>query len=235
VSGRLEWQISEETSLTSVCLKGPINEDADLEPLAAALRDLLQAPVQAPVQALAQGAVQELVQESVQEPVQEPVQGSVQEPVQESVQEPVQEPVQESVQEPVQGSVAASIDNSLQGSLGIRTRLRLELSGISRINSCGVREWVNFMRSLPPECEVELDRCPPSVVAQLNMISNFAGSARILSVQAPYVCEACGNEENVLLTVTPGVSPEIGARRCRSCGGEMEFDDIQDSYFAFLT
>ncbi len=163
MSGRLEWHISEAASLTLVSLKGPINEDADLEPLAGALRDLFR--------------------DSRAKP----------------------------------------------------TRLRLELSGISRINSCGVREWVNFIRSLPPECAVELDRCPPSVVAQLNMISNFAGSARILSVQAPYVCEACGNEENVLVAVTPGVSPEIGAMRCRSCGGEMEFDDIQDSYFAFLT
>src|SRR5207248_5486228 len=43
----------------------------------------------------------------------------------------------------------------------------LLLDGITRINSCGVREWVNFVRDLHVESLV-FARCSPTVVNQLN-------------------------------------------------------------------
>jgi hypothetical protein len=118
--------------------------------------------------------------------------------------------------------------------LRAKGRVRFDLSGIARINSCGVREWVNFIRALPNGCTVELEKCTPAVVSQLNMISNFAGTARILSVHAPFVCDQCGHEEDVLINVETGKAPKLAEMRCKSCGGPMEFDDVEDSYFSFL-
>lgn len=112
--------------------------------------------------------------------------------------------------------------------------VRFDLSGVARINSCGVREWVNFIRALPQNCDIELEKCTPTVVSQLNMISNFAGAARVISVHAPFVCDSCGSEEDMLVDVAGGQVPELEEARCRSCGGVMEFDDVRESYFAFL-
>ncbi len=122
----------------------------------------------------------------------------------------------------------------LSAELQARLHVRFDLSGIARINSCGVREWVNFIRSLPGTCNIEIEKCTPAVVSQLNMISNFAGNARVLSVHAPFVCDNCGNEEDVLVLIQPGQIPTLEEASCNNCGGPMEFDDVEDSYFAFV-
>jgi hypothetical protein len=155
VNERLHWEIGERDGLTLVSLRGQVNEDVDLEPLARALAG--------------------------------------------------------------------------------RRHVRLELRDIERINSCGVREWVYFMRLLPRACRIDLDECPPAVVSRLNMISNFAGHAQIASVRAPYICETCGHEQGVLVQVERGRRPCLERVSCVSCGGEMKFDDVEDSYFAFLS
>jgi eukaryotic-like serine/threonine-protein kinase len=116
-----------------------------------------------------------------------------------------------------------------------RGKIRFNFSGIDRINSCGVREWVNFVRSFPHSVQLEMEQCTPVVVSQLNMISNFAGEARVLSVQAPFVCDACGHEEDILLRIADGNIPDLESVACPKCHApSMEFDDLEDSYFAFL-
>ncbi len=114
--------------------------------------------------------------------------------------------------------------------------LRFDLSGVKRINSCGVREWVNFMRSIPKTTDVVLENCAPIVVAQINMISNFAGHAKVASVKAPFVCEACGYEEEATINVVPGSRPQFQSRACPKCGKpRLIFDDLEESYFAFMS
>ncbi len=111
--------------------------------------------------------------------------------------------------------------------------IRLDVGGVRRINSCGVREWINFIHAIPPASAVEIENCTPVVVSQLNMINNFVGAAKILSVHAPYVCLSCGREAAVLVDVSGGRSA-LAPVRCSGCGEPMEFDDIEDTYFAFL-
>jgi len=114
--------------------------------------------------------------------------------------------------------------------------LRLELGGVEQINSCGVREWITFVRQLSrARREFELLRCSPAIVRQLNTISNFCGAGSVRSVMLPYYCIACRHEEHRLLELSdvrllPTIEDSVV---CAGCGGVAEFDDIPGSYLAF--
>ena len=121
----------------------------------------------------------------------------------------------------------------------LRRRLRgvvaFQLAEVRRINSCGVREWVNFVRDLPHVTDLSFSHCSPAIVTQLNMIYNFRGNARIRSFYAPYVCEKCGQEEEKLVDVPAQSGGQvIPSFACSSCGATMEFDDLPERYLSFL-
>ncbi|GAB4557602.1 MAG: hypothetical protein Tsb0020_01880 [Haliangiales bacterium] len=120
----------------------------------------------------------------------------------------------------------------------LRGAVIFHLEGIRRINSCGVREWVNFVRDLPDVTELTFTRCSPAIVTQLNMIYNFRGAAQIRSFYAPYVCDHCTAEEDKLLDVKtqfPGGSiSDVPSFTCSRCQHPMEFDDLPERYLAFL-
>lgn len=126
----------------------------------------------------------------------------------------------------------------------LRRRLKgavdFQLAEVRRINSCGVREWVNFVRDLPHVTELTFTRCSPAIVTQLNMIYNFRGDAKIRSFYAPYVCENCNNEAEKLLDVETqfpegGDIREVPSFHCDECNELMEFDDLPERYLSFLS
>jgi hypothetical protein len=125
----------------------------------------------------------------------------------------------------------------------LKRRLRgsvvFHLGEVRRINSCGVREWVNFVRDLPNVGELTFSHCSPAIVTQLNMIYNFRGRARVRSFYAPYICETCHNEEEKLLDVQSqfpdGNSGRVPDFECESCRRTMEFDDLPERYLSFLS
>jgi hypothetical protein len=118
----------------------------------------------------------------------------------------------------------------------LRGTVAFQLAEVRRINSCGVREWVNFVRDLPHVTDLSFSHCSPAIVTQLNMIYNFRGSARIRSFYAPYVCERCGQEEEKLVDVPSPTSGrhELPSFGCSQCGSAMEFDDLPERYLSFL-
>lgn len=81
----------------------------------------------------------------------------------------------------------------------LRGRIAIDLGGVRRFSSAGVREWIHFVRSLPQGTDLSLVGCSPASVTQLNLIDNFRGPARVESFWAPYSCTACGAERQVLL------------------------------------
>jgi hypothetical protein len=116
-------------------------------------------------------------------------------------------------------------------------RVVVDLEGIQRINSCGVREWVQFVRRAPPDSDIRYTRCPPVIVAQANMIANFLGPGHVASFLAPYYCSKCDQATTVLLDVDrdfPEKRPVAPVKKCERCGETLVFDDFEDSYFAFL-
>ena len=111
----------------------------------------------------------------------------------------------------------------------------LNLKGISRINSTGVREWINAIEKVSQAVEISFEDCPPVVVYQMTMIPNFTARAKILSVYAPFYCAECGHQQDILITMD-GFSLDEGLPdvKCGECGEGMEFDDDEESYFYFM-
>jgi anti-anti-sigma regulatory factor len=114
----------------------------------------------------------------------------------------------------------------------------IDLSEIDRINSCGVRDWVNWLTRVEKNgSRVILVECSPSIVAQINLVNNFTGGGVVKSFFAPYFCPNCDREKVLLVEVAEMVGTPTKAPTCRcdECDGVMDFDDMEDSYFAFLS
>jgi len=114
----------------------------------------------------------------------------------------------------------------------------INTADLDRINSCGVRDWVNWLGDLKrKEADYYFVECSPAIMAQVNLVNNFVGSGTILSFYAPYFCSSCDTDKMLLIEVseaaktTPFRAPTC---RCDQCDHTMEFDDIESSYFAFL-
>src|SRR3954447_1947133 len=114
----------------------------------------------------------------------------------------------------------------------------IDLGEIERINSCGVRDWVNWLGKLEGQSTRSvLVECSPAIVAQINLVNNFTGSGVVKSFYVPYFCPEC-DEEKVLLVEASDMGPpphEPPTCRCDECDLVMDFDDMPDSYFAFLS
>lgn len=115
----------------------------------------------------------------------------------------------------------------------------IDVSEIERINSCGVRDWVNWLGKVEKNgAKVILVECSPAIVAQINLVNNFTGQGVVKSFYAPYFCPNC-DLEKVLLVETrdvAGTQPfKAPSCRCDECDGPMDFDDMEESYFAFLS
>ena len=118
----------------------------------------------------------------------------------------------------------------------LKGRVILDMAGIRRINSFGVRELLNFLDELKPRCTLEAERCSTAIVSQLNMLPTFTQRVRVRSVMAPLECPKCGEEGESSVDITPGSrSVPIPARPCAACATTMTLAEPEDRYFAFLT
>src|SRR5262245_48710445 len=124
------------------------------------------------------------------------------------------------------------------GDLAGMTAVVIDVSGVRFMTSFGVARWMKALAATPPSTTKYLAGCPPIFVEQLNMILNFAGSAKILSLFVPYTCARCGAEKDELLDVLAAGSQISDAalpeKPCPQCGGELVFDVINASYLGCL-
>ena len=143
-----------------------------------------------------------------------------------------------SVLEGVLDEQAAPVLAELSAQLSSAASIELDVGGVRRINSLGVRAWVDFMRTLG-ERPITFRRCSPSFVDQLNTVSDFRGHARIESFLAPYVCESSWNVFFEELTVGKDVSAGnfagIDGRPCKECPEPLVFDDLPERFLQFLS
>lgn len=117
-------------------------------------------------------------------------------------------------------------------------RALINLAGVERINSTGTRDWVNWLARLEAKgAQLELVACSPAVVAQLNLVKNFAGKGTVKSFQVPYYCSTCDVKKSLLVNVADmGGAPPYKPPPCYcdKCESPMAFDDMPGAYFAFL-
>ncbi|MCM2279196.1 MAG: hypothetical protein NDJ89_14055 [Oligoflexia bacterium] len=119
--------------------------------------------------------------------------------------------------------------------------LKLDLGHVSRMNSCGVREWLLLMERLCrfPNCSIV--NANELFVEQANIIPGVFGkkaTVKVESFQAPYHCGVCARD--CIKLISPGQvrieegelkAPEF---RCEKCQGPMEFDWSEEEYFSFV-
>ena len=141
-------------------------------------------------------------------------------------------------------SVVGLVDETFGGFGNIGADLKtliIDVSGLTRMTSFGVRQWLKGMDALPKSiADLYMLGCPTFFVDQLNMVLNFGGVAQILTVVAPYTCPSCGVESgetiDVLVERATLAKGGISEKQCARCGdGRLEFDETPESYFSFVT
>lgn len=117
----------------------------------------------------------------------------------------------------------------------------VDFSGVTRINSCGVRQWTRAIVTC--QARIRYVNAPALIVDQFSMVPEFLGAnSTVESFQARYVCGACNREETVLLSVGDAVSKGVAARgsceppphACGQCGTPADLDHNADVYLEFL-
>ena len=114
----------------------------------------------------------------------------------------------------------------------------LDLSGVTRITSFGVREWLQMLSEAENRVEsLYLARCSEAVSNQLTMIRRFAGKGQVVSFYAPYLCSGCGTAFSALLDCVRDAEA-IQAERapdatCPRCFKPGHFDDDPRTYLTF--
>ena len=134
----------------------------------------------------------------------------------------------------LEGRIDENADLERLGSEAPAGAVTIDLSALTRINSIGVREWMDFLRSLGAR-RIRLQRCAPVFVDQLNAIANFSATAELVSVLAEYECDVDGSGTLVeVQTVDARAGRWPPPPPCSQCGAPTRFAAEDVSYYRFL-
>ena len=112
--------------------------------------------------------------------------------------------------------------------------LTLDLSGITLINSCGIRDWIEFQKENFKFSTVKYQKCPQVIIEQMNIVAGFIHPEGIIeSFFAPYYNESSDQEVKLLLTPSEVIDGKAPFKK-DDTGVDLEFDDIEAQYFNFL-
>ncbi len=113
----------------------------------------------------------------------------------------------------------------------------IDTSGVTFINSIGMREWMRLIRALRERGTVTFERVADVLMTQMNLIPDFKGVA-ITSFHAQYVCPSCGNEATPVIEVAVHsaqlrkmIAPKLP---CPECGTAMDLGDFPERYLSLF-
>ncbi|MGE0614783.1 MAG: hypothetical protein AB7P04_04015 [Bacteriovoracia bacterium] len=134
------------------------------------------------------------------------------------------------------GSIEESVDFAqLIGQIG--NELHVHCKGVPRINSVGVKAWIQYFKGLQAKgVKLKFIECSTAIVEQVNLISNFTCGGEVESIYVPFSCDNCKSELVGLFKTDAlkKVEFQIPGLKCTKCGGQAVFDDIPEEYFNFL-
>jgi hypothetical protein len=121
----------------------------------------------------------------------------------------------------------------------------IDLASVKAINSVGIREWLNWIKPIAAQSQIQLSRCPKALVFQFNMVEGFLpANSTVISFYVPFFCEKCDKEQNALFTIGKEVSVSGGNLQisfdkavlglCTGPDCELEMDVTEAKYFQFL-
>lgn len=132
----------------------------------------------------------------------------------------------------------AEIVEQMRAHRGLET-LIIDMGGITRLNSVGVRDWVLALRALREIfAKVQLMDCTPPVMNEVNFVRNFSEGTIITSFQAPLFCTRCSKESVATINVYDPVNgnqvKSLPSFSCDRDDCENALDDDESSFLAFL-
>jgi len=137
------------------------------------------------------------------------------------------------------GTIDESFEGKKLGSTVSGDTLVLDLGGVKKISSFGIREWIDFVSTAGKLVRsMILIECTPKVVDQLNMVANFSGGGRVFSFYAPFRCDYCDSEHRVLLQIDRDhetiKTMKLADRPCPTCKESMYFDEDGATFFSYV-
>ncbi len=116
--------------------------------------------------------------------------------------------------------------------------LHIDFKKVDSINSCGIREWIIWIRSVSADIRIIYENCPKAIVDQINMVSGFLpDTAKVVSFYVPYYNEDTGREKMVLFIEGDQYTENdinIPFVIKEESGDVFEVDVIESKYFKFL-
>jgi len=146
----------------------------------------------------------------------------------------------EAIADAVLMRLSGVIDETFRGFDAPRvSTLIMDLGGLTRMTSYGVRQWMRSRDQLPETIQnLYYVSCPPFIVDQFNMVLGFGGNGKVVTAMAPFACTSCGSEVKALVDIIREhdnlVAGRVGDRACPSCGGKMQLEEMVDTYFSFI-
>ncbi len=110
----------------------------------------------------------------------------------------------------------------------------INLAGLRSINSLGIREWTSFLNTLCASSSVTLEECSVVFIDQANIVPQILSNSKVTSFYAPYFCPQCNLELSCKLSVVTHkkrLSERRSPQLIHSCGSELQFDALEESYF----
>ena len=118
----------------------------------------------------------------------------------------------------------------------VREDVVINMKAVRRINSFGVRAWIDAVRQIPNSVSLVFVECPPPVIDQCNMVTGFLGHGVLESFYAPMTCEECDEQlDQLFLTETCRANDgKLPSTPCPRCARDMEVDDLEEQYLLFV-
>ncbi len=117
--------------------------------------------------------------------------------------------------------------------------LIIDLQESTRINSCGIREWIKWLGTLAENIKLTFRNCPKFIIDQMNLVEDFLPNrASVQSFYVPYYCKQCEKINTLLFDLNQNSKTSQGLPlnedKCSQCSEVTVMDNVSGQYFQFL-